>query len=148
MSTTTFSGLPHYAQLTETNYADWSVNTKALLQLQKLWRLVNGTQTKPSPPSTPTDASIKAEEDWEDRSECTCGILMMSLSPGQKTHTTTVADNPVEIWKALKKVHESQEPANRYNAYDDLFSVRKRSDKTLPALIMRTEQIVHLIKNL
>ncbi|KZP14123.1 hypothetical protein FIBSPDRAFT_959964 [Athelia psychrophila] len=44
----TFAGLPHYAQLTETNYADWSVNTKALLQSQKLWRLVNGTQTKPS----------------------------------------------------------------------------------------------------
>lgn len=146
--TTSFAGLPHYELLNETNYADWSVNTKAFLQSQKLWRLVNGSLTRPSLSGTPTAEEHKAIDDWDDRSERACGVLMLSLSPGQKMHINNVTDDPVGIWDALRKVHESQKPANRYNAYDDLFSVRKQADETLPALVMRTEQIVHLIKNL
>lgn len=143
-----FSGIPNFPQLTETNYADWSINTKAFLQSQKLWRIVNGTQTKPTSSSSPKPEELKAEEDWEDRSERACDVIMMSLSPGQKTHITAAKDDPVAIWTALKGVHEAQKPTNRYNAYDDLFSIRKQPDETLSALIMRSERAMHLIKHL
>lgn len=71
----------------------------------------------------------------------------MSLSPGQKTHIMSCADDPVAIWTKLESVHEAKEPSTRFNAYDDLFSIRKDSDESLPALIMRSEQAVQLIKN-
>ncbi|KZP03335.1 hypothetical protein FIBSPDRAFT_969090 [Athelia psychrophila] len=153
------SGLPTYPKLNESNYADWSVDTKALLQSQKLWRLVSGTQTKPTVSSS--DATAKKTEqtaldDCEDRSERAYGIITLSLSPGQKTHiSTTTADDPVAMWTALNvklgntiHVHEAQQPGNRYNAYDDLFSIKKQDDEALSALIMRTEQAVYLIKAL
>ncbi|KZP20376.1 hypothetical protein FIBSPDRAFT_891911 [Athelia psychrophila] len=129
----TLSGLPTYPKLDETNYANWSVDTKALLQSQMLWRLVNETQTKPKADSS--DAPERklqqtALDNWEDRAERAC------------------ADDPVAIWKALKSVHEAQQPGNRYNAYNDLFSIKKRDNESLSALIMRTEQGIHLIKAL
>lgn len=78
-----------------------------------------------------------------------CGIIMMSISPGQKTHISdTIADDAVAIWNALQLAHEAKLPGNRFNAYDDLFSIRKEPEESLSALIMRTEQAVHLIKNL
>ncbi|KZP09660.1 hypothetical protein FIBSPDRAFT_759637 [Athelia psychrophila] len=132
---TSYSGLPNFAQLTETNYPDWNVTAKAFLQSQKLLRLVNGGQTKPSQASPASTENTKAIEYWDDRSERACGILMMSLSPGQKTHITNrwvtdlqQSDDPVAIWTALKGVHENQIPGNRFNAYDDLFSIRKEPD--------------------
>ncbi|KZP34560.1 hypothetical protein FIBSPDRAFT_718939 [Athelia psychrophila] len=82
---------------------------------------------------------------WEDRSERACGIITMSLSPGQKTHSSAAKDDQIEIWKALKTVHAAQEPGNHYNTYDDLFSIKKQEEESLSALIMCTEQAVNLM---
>ncbi|KAF7964387.1 hypothetical protein HWV62_8825 [Athelia sp. TMB] len=136
------SGLPTYPQLSDINYAEWCINTKALLQSQKLWRLVSGTLKKPDETkfkSPPTEAQLSSLEDWEDRSERACGILSMSISPGQKPNITDCQDDPVAIWTKLKSVHEAQKPSNRFNAYEDLLSIRKDSDESLSSLINRTE---------
>ncbi|KAF7973877.1 hypothetical protein HWV62_14100, partial [Athelia sp. TMB] len=145
------SGLPTYPQLSDINYAEWCINTKALLQSQKLWRLVSGTLKKPDETkfnSPPTDAPLASLEDWEDRSEHACGILVMSISPGQKPNITDCQDDPVVIWTKLKSVHEAQKPSNRFNAYEDLLSIRKDSDESLSSLINCTESCMQLIKNL
>ncbi|KAF7964777.1 hypothetical protein HWV62_3008 [Athelia sp. TMB] len=145
------SGLPTYPQLSDINYAEWCINTKALLQSQKLWRLVSGTLKKPDETkfkSPPTEAQLSSLEDWEDRSERACGILAMSISPGQKPNITDCQDDPVAIWTKLKSVHEAQKPSNRFNAYEDLLSIRKDSDESLSSLINRTESCMQLIKNL
>ncbi|KAF7964776.1 hypothetical protein HWV62_3014, partial [Athelia sp. TMB] len=117
------SGLPTYPQLTESNYPVWAANPKALLQSQKLWRLVSGVQTKPTAASGTTKSSPDPVE------ECACGILALSISPGQKPHITSCPDDPVKIWTALKDVHEAKQPGNRFNAYSDLFSIRKEPDE-------------------
>ncbi|KAF7968979.1 hypothetical protein HWV62_28747, partial [Athelia sp. TMB] len=142
------SGLPTHPQLTESNYPEWAANTKALLQSHKLWRLVSGVQTKPTAASGTTKLSPDPVEEWEDRSERACGILALSISPGQKPHITSCSDDPVKIWIALKDVHEAKQPGNRFNAYSDLFSIRKEPDESLSSLIMRSEHCMQLIKNL
>lgn len=54
---------------------------------------------KPSPPPLLLleAEEAKALEEWEDCGECACGILMMSLRPGQKTYITSITDNPIAI---------------------------------------------------
>ncbi|KZP33925.1 hypothetical protein FIBSPDRAFT_943025 [Athelia psychrophila] len=110
--------------------------------------LLYGGKAKPtvSSSSSTKEAEQEALDDWKDHSERACGILMMPLSPGQKTHISNNSDDPAATWKTLKGIHEAQHPGNHYNTYDDLFSIRKQPDETLAALIMRTEQAVHLFK--
>ncbi|KAF7971236.1 hypothetical protein HWV62_21659, partial [Athelia sp. TMB] len=134
--------------LTESNYPEWAANTKALLQSLKLWRLVSGVQTKPTAASGTTKSSPDPVEEWQDHSERACGILALSISPGQKPHITGCSDDPVKICTALKDVHEAKQPGNRFNAYSDLFSIRKEPDESLSLLIMCSEHCMQLIKNL
>ena len=41
-----------------------------------------------------------------------------------------------------------KQPGTRFNAYDDLFSIRKRDEEDLQSLINRVDDAVHRIRNL
>ena len=52
------------------------------------------------------------------------------------------------MWTKLESVHLQQRPGARFNAYDDLFSIRKKEDESLFSLSTRIDECMLKIKNL
>lgn len=52
------------------------------------------------------------------------------------------------MWKMLEAAHLSKKPGTRFNAYDDLFSIRKEDKETLIDLGVRIENAMAKIQNL
>ena len=48
----------------------------------------------------------------------------------------------------MEAAHLSKKPGARFNAYDDLFSIRKQEDETLVTLGVRIEKAMQTIQNL
>ena len=57
-------------------------------------------------------------------------------------------DDPIAMWKKLEEVHMSKEAGTRFNAYDDLFSIRIAESESLSSLIVRVDEVMHRIKGL
>jgi len=126
---------PNFEKLNSTNYATWSGEMQAWLQASGLWRLVNGTQKKPSSSSPPTESDKAA------------GWLYLMVEPEQRIHFNNRED-PVNMWESLRSIHLQKRPGTRFNAYDDLFNIRKVEDESLQSLINRVEDRMKKIKDL
>ena len=57
------------------------------------------------------------------------------VEPSQTIHLKGKEDDPVVMWEQLKSVHLQQRPGARFNAYDDLFSIRKLEEESLQSLV-------------
>ncbi|KDR64822.1 hypothetical protein GALMADRAFT_29898, partial [Galerina marginata CBS 339.88] len=57
-------------------------------------------------------------------------------------------EDPIEMWKLLEQAHLSKKPGAQFNAYDDLFSIRKQDDESLVNLGVRIEKAMQNIQNL
>ena len=42
----------------------------------------------------------------------------------QRIHLTGIEDNAVKMWTKLEEVHMAKRAGARFNAYDNLFSIR------------------------
>lgn len=56
---------------------------------------------------------------------------MMAVENDQLMHLNDIADDPVKMWTKLSSIHNSQKAGNRFNAYNDLLSIRKQDDESL-----------------
>ena len=52
------------------------------------------------------------------------------------------------MWDSLRSIHLQKHPSTRFNAYDDLFNIRKTEDESLQSLINRVEDRMKKIKDL
>ena len=68
---------------------------------------------------------------WDQNSDMAAGYLWDMVEPSQRTHFRGYDDSPVRIWSALLQAHTTLPPGVRFNAYDSLFSLRKRDDEKL-----------------
>ncbi|XP_006459169.1 hypothetical protein AGABI2DRAFT_116129 [Agaricus bisporus var. bisporus H97] len=66
----------------------------------------------------------------------------------QRIHFQGIQDSPVKMWEALEAVHRQKRAGMRFNAYDDLFSIRKLEEESLQSLINRVESSKRKIKEL
>jgi hypothetical protein len=123
------------------NYTTWSEEMKALLRSKGLWRLVDGKEMRPSTPA-------KEQEAWDIKQDRAAGELMLNLMPDQRVHIRDSQDDPTAAWKALAALFVQQKASTRFVAYEEFFSVRKRSDESLPALSARVEQAMARIQEL
>jgi hypothetical protein len=141
---------PGFAKLGPNNYAQWSGEMEAWFRANKLWRLVSEQSLRPSPPPAATpDAAIDAKiEDWDEKSDSAAGWLYLMVEPDQTVHLEGIKDDAVKIWKKLESVHMVKRAGARFNAYDDLFSIRKKEDESLQSLINRIDGAVRTVKNL
>lgn len=144
MSSTT----PNFTKLDATNYPTWSGEMQAWLRSQGLWKLVSGSSKPPKLSSPPTLEEEKALELWEDKSEKAAGHIYLMVQPDQRIHFQGITDKPMEMWSALEKVHLQKRPGTRFNAYDDLFSIRKEEEESLQTLMNRVDTAICHIKDL
>jgi hypothetical protein len=66
----------------------------------------------------------------------------------QRVHFQGIQDSPVKMWEALEAVHRQKKAGMRFNAYDELFSIRKLEEESLQSLINRVESAKRSIKEL
>ena len=70
------------------------------------------------------------------------------LEQDQKSLVSSIQGDPVAMWKKLADTYMVQKAGAGFNAYDDLFSIRKKEDESLQALISRTDEQMRLCQNL
>src|SRR5713101_5320308 len=133
---------PSITPLSNTNYPQWYMEMKVWLMMKGLWMLVSGDETCPL-------TGQKAEVlDWKLRAQKAAGALFLAVEHEQRVHLGGIEDNPVEIWSKLEGVHVAKRPGARFNAYDELFSIRKHPEESLQALINRVDESMWKIANL
>ncbi|PPQ90075.1 hypothetical protein CVT25_012024 [Psilocybe cyanescens] len=134
--------------LNTTNYNTWSGLMTAYLQSKGIWCIVSSAKTQPLLSDIPTAGEQAVLELYHENHDKACGMIYLHLDNDQKIYVKAVKDDPIQMWEALKAVHQQKHPGNRFNAYDDLFSIQKEEGENLQTLINRVEQAVLLIQQL
>jgi hypothetical protein len=127
--------------------------------ISQLWLIVSGIETCPPKHKTqPSDIDSKEylewkrdrKEylDWMNKSQKAVGILKSSMSPEVIVYVRDNEDDPVKIWATLKKTFIKPSSAPRFQAYQDLFSIKKDPSETLDAVINRVDEQTRIIKSL
>jgi hypothetical protein len=156
VSDTNLDKLP---KLNGSNHHLWVDQIKNVLMLSQLWMVVAGIETCPPQPGTqPSDITFKDFQEWKrDRKEYmewmnksfkAAGILISSMSPEVKVYIRDDKEDPVKIWNILKQTFIKPVSAPRFQAYQDLFSIKKDSSETLDGVINRVDEQVRIIKSL
>ena len=96
----------------------------------------------------PTQQEADALDAWETKSDKAAGWLYLMVEQEQRVHFNGIQDSPVKMWKALEAVHRQKKAGMRFNAYDELFGIRKLEEETLQSLINIVEGCKRRIKEL
>ncbi|XP_006459178.1 hypothetical protein AGABI2DRAFT_60112, partial [Agaricus bisporus var. bisporus H97] len=85
---------------------------------------------------------------FEARLDKAAGWLYLMVEQEQGIHFSGIQDSPVKMWEALEAVHRQKRAGMRFNAYDELFPIRKLEEESLQSLINRVESSKRKIKEL
>jgi hypothetical protein len=162
--------------LEETNFPSWRPAMEARLRQLGVFRIVTCERKEPEVPNytvpipaggTATapiaavaltreerafNAQLKSAyerelSEFKDRQEKAAGDIFAHLSCLQCTHVADCHNDPAEMWKMIRNVHVQQVPGMRFSAYNDLFSIVKGPEETLPAVASRAEEaIAHVVE--
>jgi hypothetical protein len=144
--------------LMEANWLQWRPAMTARLCQRGLWHVTMGESLPPSEPTLfepvvpATTLSCTEEshnyaaqhnydtklEAWAEKDEKAQGNLLAHISTSQRVHLAD-ADTAYAMWQVLVTVHVQQVPGTRFSAYNDLFSIVKGAEETLPAVASRVE---------
>ena len=113
---------------------------KAFLHTKSLWAIVSGAE------KCPDDSKADLQAKWDVRADKAAGQLYFSLSAEQRMHIDAVQDDPAQIWSTLESIHLQWHPGAGFNAWDDLFSIRKKQDESLTSVIARIEDFMSKIQ--
>jgi hypothetical protein len=150
--------------LEEANYPIWRPAMEVRLRQFGVFRIVTGETQEPSPPGLipPTQDAQGHDEllpqaalilnkqlsAYREREEKAAGDILAHLSRSQQTHVKDKGSDAKGIWDALKLVHVQQVPGMRFSAYNELFSITKGANETLPAVALRVEDALARVKEL
>jgi hypothetical protein len=139
---------PDFAKLGPNNYPTWSGEMEAWLRATMLWRLVSESSKSPTMPTAVTEAATARLENWQDKEDKAAGWIFLMVEPEQRVHLESIKSDPVAMWKKLNEVHMVKRAGARFNAYDDLFSIRKQEEESLQSLTNRIDSASRTIINL
>jgi hypothetical protein len=105
--------------LGDTNYRTWVGNMCAQLMTKEVWGLVKGDDMLPGPDEP------KELKQWRKDHHVAAGAIFLHLTEGQQSVVQSMAEYPVQMWAKLEATHLQKCPSTRFNAYDNLFSIRK-----------------------
>ncbi len=141
--------MPHFTKLNATNYPNMGWRNASISslpgRLADCIRRFQGSQNCPLPPLRLRRPALDA---WNLKSDKAAGYIFLAVEDNQKVHFASISDDPVKMWAALAAVHLQKRPGARFNAYDDLFSIRKQEDESLQSLMNRVDTAIHRIQDL
>ena len=82
------------------------------------------------------------------KAEKAAGEIYLLVENDQRVHFRGHEENSIKMWELLEAAHLSKKPGARFNAYDDLFNIRKQDDETLVDLGIRIKKAIQTIQNL
>ncbi len=85
---------------------------------------------------------------WDEKQDEAAGEIYLMVQKSERIHIEAVKDDPVKMWKALEEAYVIKRPGARFNAYDDLFSIRKKEEESLSSLANRVDECITSIQNL
>jgi hypothetical protein len=141
-------GSPAFTKLNGENYSTWSGEMEAWLRASGLWRLVSGKVKAPVVSAAVTEAEAITLDAWEAKLDKAAGWLFLMVEQEQRVHFQGIQDSPVKMWEALEAVHHQKKAGMCFNAYDELFSIRKLEEESLQSLINCVETAKCSIKEL
>ena len=106
---------------------------RAWLMKLGYWGLVSCVVTIPPPVE-----DIERRE-WLKMQSKAAGEIYLAVAPDQRMHLSGIEEDPVKMWTALQSAHVLKRPGARFNAYDALFSIRKKDGESLESLTTRIE---------
>ena len=132
------------------NYPQWRNNALALLMTKGWAQLVLGKQKRPTPAvaGTPKPEEQVLMDAWDEKAMKAAGELFLTLSEDQKTHVSTILDDPVAMWTKLETVHLQKKPGMRFNAWEEFFSIHLEENESLSSLMTRIDAAMQKVKNL
>ncbi|KZV58900.1 hypothetical protein PENSPDRAFT_547328, partial [Peniophora sp. CONT] len=74
------------------------------------------------------------------------GEIMLWLEPEEQAHVRTAVSTPQTMWEMLKTRHVQERATSRFNAYDDLFSIRLKEGESLTDLAARVKDSMRLVQ--
>ena len=86
----------HVPILDGTNYWEWESQMKGYLQSQGLWRVANGTVTRPA------DNQLVEQAKWDILDDMAQGALALRISPNCRNH---IGATSAEMWTALETAY-------------------------------------------
>jgi hypothetical protein len=155
--------------LEETNFPMWRPAMEAHLRQLGVFRVVTSKCMEPEAPNyakpTPVagiaiapiaaiplmqeekalNAQLKAAykhelNEFRICQEKAAGDILAHLSCSQRTHFVDHHNDPAKMWATIKAVHVQQVPGMRFSAYNNLFSIVKGPEETLPSVASRVKE--------
>jgi hypothetical protein len=140
--------------LMEANWLQWCPAMTACLCQHGLWRVTMGESLPPSVPTlfepvAPATTLSRTEElhnysaqrnyntkleAWAEKDKKAQGNLLAHISTSQHVHLAE-AKTAYAMWQVLLAVHVQQVPGTCFSTYNDLFSIAKGAEETLPAVV-------------
>ena len=113
------SNLSHVTKLEgPQNYQAWATGLKGVALSNRVWKVMNGTISRPTPP--PMNASdIQQEaylarlEDWEEAEEIAQGYILQTIKQGPASHCTDSMDAP-KMFETLKNMYKTKGYTERH----------------------------------
>jgi hypothetical protein len=153
--------------LMETNWLQWRPAMTACLRQRGLWRVTMGESLPPSEPTIfkPVAPAIRLSrtkelhnyaaqrdydtklEAWAEKDKKAQGNLLVHISTSQRVHLAE-ANTAYAMWQALVAVHVQQVPGMCFSTYNNLFSITKGAEETLPAVASRVEIALACVREL
>ncbi|KIM85859.1 hypothetical protein PILCRDRAFT_65745 [Piloderma croceum F 1598] len=121
---------------------------KAWLCAHQLWRHVSGDLTRPVKPNPVTSEYTSDDNQWLEKVDRAFGWIYLMVEQEQRIHLTGIEDNAIQMWTKLEEVHMAKQAGARFNAYDDLFGIRKKEEESLMSVTNRIDSAMHTIQNL
>ena len=110
-------------KLDSDNYQTWKLFMEMVLLHQDLWNVVNGSWKKP--------AQNNADyQNWIRKSDKARALIILSLHTSQLEHVRKLQD-PEEIWKKLKDVHEPQGRQHRLYLRRKFFTMKMQEGDSM-----------------
>jgi hypothetical protein len=86
-------------------------------------------------------------EAWAEKDKKAQGGLLVHISTSQHVHLAE-ANTAYAMWQVLVAVHIQQVPGTCFSAYNNLFSIAKGAEETLPAVVSRVEIALARVREL
>ncbi|RXW14129.1 hypothetical protein EST38_g11725 [Candolleomyces aberdarensis] len=125
---------------------------EAWLKSQGLCRIVSGSQKHPElkSPSPSKDTTAIESATASAAAAAQAELLEAKTLELQDTWDTEngCKDDSCAMWTMLELTYRQKKAGSRFNAYDHLFSIRKRDDESLQSLINRVDESMTLCQSL
>ena len=132
------------------SYKVWEMSTKATLKYNKLFNIVDGSETDPTPRDDdgtilqPIPAATRVQvEKWEHDHERAREAIIRCLPDSELLKLDDVQDDVTAIWKRLRDEYGRPSNLEYVRASNDLTNLKKDEKTTINDHINKFEQLVY-----